>query len=246
MTSSLRSKRCKYSIKYFLHLDPVENLRQVCWHEIFSSILSCCCYFANGESLLRHRRCSATAALHEKNWELATLLAAQLKAESCFSVEFKLRFGQDHVWVISTKILPKSAFTKVTIFKMKWRFLLVALTFYCSMVGTILLYFWLCNLKNCLICKKFLEVECHKIHWSVNYAISCHIISDCCHFWQRTKRFCFLLNFFMGTLCHSFCDWGHSLGLLISMERRRWWPFSQWIYEALLFLEAFLLLLSSS
>ena len=184
------------------------------------------------------------------DWELATLLAAQLKAESCFSVEFKLRFGQDHVWVISTKILPKSAFTKVTIFKMKWRFLLVALTFYCSMVGTILLYFWLCNMnrefKKCLIWKKFLEVECHKIHWSVNYAISCHIISDCCHFWQRTKRFCFLLNFFMGTLCHSFCDWGHSLGLLISMERRRWCPFSQWIYEAFLFLQAFLLLLSSS
>ena len=149
MTSSLRSKRCKYSIKYFLHLDPVENLRQVCWHEIFSqfSVVVATSLTANPSS--------ATVAAQlpllftkKTDWELATLLAAQLKAESCFSVEFKLRFGQDHVWVISTKILPKSAFTKVTIFKMKWRFLLVALTFYCSMVGTILLYFWLCNLNR--------------------------------------------------------------------------------------------------
>ena len=112
----------------------------------FFWVLSCCCY------LLTANPSSATVApplfTKKTDWELATLLAAQLKAESCFSVEFKLRFGQDHVWVISTKILPKSAFTKVTIFKMKWRFLLVALTFYCSMVGTILLYFWLCNMNR--------------------------------------------------------------------------------------------------
>ena len=87
----------------------------------------------------------------------------------------------------------------------------------------ILLHFCLCNLKRVFkkissFVRNSWKLSSHKIHWSVNYAISCHIISDCCHFWQRTKRFCFLLNFFMGTLCHSFCDWGHSLGLLISME----------------------------